>query len=251
MATVKLNLDGPVAWLTLNDPERHNVLTGQAIEQFRSHLKTVESSDETRVLVVTGTGNRTFCAGASLDELQTGVITEHDFEALARSLAGLSVPKIAAMNGNAYGGGAEIGLCCDFRIGVRGMKLRVPAAQIGLCYPPEGIDRYVRELGPGAAKRLLVAAQAFTAEELLRIGYLLEVCAPEALAGRAAALAADIAGLAPLAVQAMLSMCKAAAGGQLDPVDTGRRMEACKRSADLQEGLQAALRKRKPVFRGR
>jgi enoyl-CoA hydratase/carnithine racemase len=251
VATVKLNLDGPVAWLTLNDPERHNVLTGQAIEQFRSHLKTIESSDETRVLVVTGTGNRTFCAGASLDELQTGVITEHDFEALARSLAGLSVPKIAAMNGNAYGGGAEIGLCCDFRLGVEGMKVRVPAARTGLCYPPEGIQRYVRELGPGPARLLLVSARTMDADQLLHLGYLHEVCPADSLASRARDWANGIAELAPLSVRAMLAMCKAEAEGRLDPAAAQSWVEQCGVSADRQEGLRAMLQKRKPVFRGR
>jgi enoyl-CoA hydratase/carnithine racemase len=173
---INLTIEGAVARVTLDHPERHNALTRSGLEQLHEHLQQIENDAGLRVLVVTGAGDRTFCSGASLDQVQAGAVDGEAFQAVADRLAALPIPKLAAMNGSAYGGGAELGLCCDFRYGVEGMKLRVPAASFGLCYPPAGIRRYVSRLGVDSAKRILVAAEPFEAAELLRIGYLHRVC---------------------------------------------------------------------------
>jgi enoyl-CoA hydratase/carnithine racemase len=173
------------------------------------------------------------------------------FEILADRLAALPVPKIAAMNGSAYGGGVEIGLCCDFRIGVHGMTAVVPAARFGLCYPGNGIRRYVNTLGPGPAKRLLVAAETLDAQELVQIGYLHKVTGQSQLTQEVDRWAQRLAGLAPLAVRAMLRACDQAASGNWDDHRVREWMAQCDGSDDLQEGLRAAAEKRPPAFRGR
>jgi len=247
---IDLRIEGPVACLTLDYPERHNALTAAGLKQFLDCLQTVEAHPGLRVLIVTGTGERTFCSGAALDQVQAGAVDGDAFQVVADRLAALPLPKVAAMNGSAYGGGAELGLCCDFRLGVEGMRLRVPAAAFGLCYPPAGIRRYVERLGVGSAKRILVAAETLDSAELLRIGYLQRVCARAELQSEADALAQRLAALAPLAVRAMLAICDAVAAGSLDEREARRRVEQCNASNDLREGLQAALDKRPPVFRG-
>ena len=247
---IKLEITGHVARLTLDHPERHNALTSDGLEQFHGHLERIENAPELRALVLSGAGDRTFCSGASLDQVRAGAVDGASFEAVADRLAALPIPKLAAMNGSAYGGGVELGLCCDFRYGVAGMKIRVPAASFGLCYPPGGIRRYVSRLGVEPAKRILVAAETFEADELLQMGYLHRVCSPAELPVLADEWARRLSRLAPLAVQAMLAICNGAADGSLDAGQMQQRVERCTASADLQEGLQAALEKREPNFSG-
>lgn len=247
---IDLSTEGPVARLTLDHPERHNALTRNGLQQLLGHLQDIEKDPDIRVLIVTGSGDRTFCSGAALDQVQAGAVDGETFQVVADRLAALPIPKLAAMNGSAYGGGVELGLCCDFRFGVEGMKIRVPAASFGLCYPPAGIRRYVNRLGVDTAKRILVAAETLETAELLRIGYLHRVCGRAELQAEADALAQRLAALAPLAVRAMLAICDAVADGSLDESEAGRRVEQCNASNDLREGLQAALEKRTPKFSG-
>jgi len=251
MSRVDLVIEGPVARLTLDYPERHNALTRDGLEQLHEHLQTVGKNPDLRALIVTGSGDQTFCSGAALDQVRAGVVDGESFQAVADRLAALPIPKLAAMNGNAFGGGVELGLCCDFRYGVEGMKIRVPAAAFGLCYPPRGVERYVTRLGVGAAMRILVATETLYAEELQRIGYLHKVCAAEELQASAADWGEQISRLAPLAVRAMLAICNGVADGNLNAEEARHWVEHCNSSGDLQEGLQAALDKRPPTFSGR
>jgi enoyl-CoA hydratase/carnithine racemase len=248
--SVDLSLSGHIARLTLNNPARHNALTIDAIEQFLEHLRCLDENPDIRVLILSGTGDSTFCSGASLDQIQSGAIGTGLFATLADRLAALGIPKIAAINGNAYGGGVEIGLCCDFRIGVKGMKIRVPAAAMGLCYPARGIQRYVSQLGPGSAKRILLAGETLHAPQLLQMGYLHEVVNPADLADTVDHKARELTSLAPMAVRTMLKMCNQFTDGSLCPEQAQRWVDQCNSSDDLKEGLKAALEKRKPEFKG-
>ena len=155
------------------------------------------------------------------------------------------------MNGSAYGGGVEIGICCDFRVGVTGMKLFVPPARFGLCYPLSGIQRYVQRLGPITAKRLLVASEEFRGDQLLALGYLTHLVEPDELAGYVAEMAERIGALAPIAVQTMKQLCNQSADGSLDLNEARQMIDDCNSSADLQEGLAAVREKRTPRFEGR
>jgi enoyl-CoA hydratase/carnithine racemase len=247
---IKLAIEGPVARLTLDHPERHNALTQNGLEQFHAHLERIEHDAELRVLVLTGSGDRTFCSGASLDQVQAGAVDGESFQAVADRLAALPIPKLAAMNGSAYGGGVELGLCCDFRFGVEGMKIRVPAASFGLCYPPAGIRRYVTRLGVDSAKRILVAAETLAAADLLRMGYLHRLCPPEELPVLADAWARQLSRLAPLAVRAMLAICDGMAEGGIEQKEAREWVARCNASNDLREGLRAVLEKRDPIFSG-
>ncbi len=248
---INLSIDNHIARLVLNNPSRHNSLNRQAVELFIDLVARVEQSSQARVLVLTGTGGACFSSGLALDQLVSGEIDIDLFESMTAGLADLAIPKIAAMNGDTFGGGVELALCCDFRFGIEGMTLMVPAARFGLCYPEAGIRRYVERLGLDTAKRLLVASETLDACALLQMGYLHEVCQPQELIPRVDRLATHIAGLAPLAVSAMLLMCNRIAQGNLDQSEARRWIDRCAASDDLATGLAAALAKRKPVFEGR
>ncbi|KZX55018.1 3-hydroxybutyryl-CoA dehydratase [Halioglobus sp. HI00S01] len=241
---------GHVAQLTLNKPEKHNSLGQQELEAIQHHLKEVASDRDVRVLVVTGAGEKTFCAGAALNELGAGKISGDHFQATTDMLAQLPIPTIASLNGNVFGGGVELALSCDFRIGVEGSRMRVPAAAIGLCYPISGINRFVERLGVNLAKRILVASETFTAAQMLDVGFLDHLVTSEGRAEKTSALAEHIAGLAPLAVRAMKDILQQAAGQGIDPEAANVLSHLCLESDDLQEGFAAQREKRKPVFSG-
>jgi enoyl-CoA hydratase len=249
--TVLFEIDGPVARLTLNNPARHNSLGETELRAIQLSVDEVNANSEVRVLLVTGSGEKTFCAGASLNQLDEGKISSDFFQATTDKLAATRVPTICALNGNVFGGGVELALSCDFRVGVVGSRMRVPAAEIGLCYPVSGINRYVERLGVNVAKRILVAAETFSSEDMLTIGFLERVVPAAELQATCAEMADNICGLAPLAVQAMKQILQQAASGDIDLEAATKLSQICAVSDDLQEGFAAQKERRAPVFTGR
>ncbi len=149
-----------------------------------------------------------------------------------------------------YGGSTDLALACDFRIGVEGMAMLMPAARLGLHYYAGGLRRYVARLGLGAAKRLFLQAAKIDTAELLRIGYLDEAVPADRLMPRVAELAAVLAANAPIAVQGMKRCLNDIARGEPDLALIAANQAASRRSADLAEGRAAWLEKRAPRFIG-
>jgi len=246
-----LATDGAVARIVLDRPERHNALEAEDLATFRAHLASVEADQSIRVLVVTGRGAETFCSGASLDQIESGEMSGQIFETLTEDLASARMPTICALNGSAYGGGTEIALCCDFRIGVVGSRMSVPAARLGICYPATGLRRYLDALGPAVTRRVMLAAEQLDAEEMLTSGFLDRLVSAEELGATTDELALHLAGLAPLAVQAMKRILRALSLGALDEEETKALVIRCDASEDLTEGLRARREGRTADFRGR
>jgi enoyl-CoA hydratase/carnithine racemase len=238
-----------VARITLARPDRHNAIGADDLARFRRHLARVDADRALRVLIVTGTGS-TFCAGASLPEIESGAMTGALFETLTDDLAAVRVPTICALNGSAFGGGAELALCCDLRLGVTGSRAAVPAARLGICYAPGGLRRYVAALGLGVASRLLLAGEELEAGEMLDVGFLHRLVSPDELEAETRALARRLSSLAPLAVQAMKRTLRQVAHATVDEAEARRLMDACAASADQREGLAAWRERRDPEFRG-
>lgn len=243
--------DGAIATLTLNLPARHNALDGTQLQIIYDHLAQLEESADSRVLIVTGSGEKTFCSGAALDALDSGAISGEMFATMTDRLASLSIPTICAFNGSAYGGGAEIGLACDFRIGFEDMRLYVPPARIGLCYPVNGIERFVTRLGLDSAKRLLLASEEFNGRQLLQMGYLTHLVEARQTRSAAHKLAQRMADYAPLSIKTMKMICNHCAEGSLDKQVANQAAQICNSSEDLQEGFLALREKRQPRFKGR
>lgn len=249
--TIVYSQQGAIGTLLLNNPAKHNALGMEQLQGIHSALRQAASAENLRVLVLTGAGEKTFCAGASLGELSGGDIGDEAFQKMATAVADFPIPTICAVNGNVFGGGAELALSCDFRVGITGSRMRVPAGAIGLCYPLSGISKFVARLGPHVAKRILVASEEFDADELLRLGFYDHLVAPESLSAKTDELANHIAGLAPLAVRAMKSLIQEAGEISVDKTRAERLAQECLESEDLQEGFAAKAQKRAPVFVGR
>ena len=258
--TVLLTIDGSRATITLNNPAKHNRLDNDDIAALMGHLDTVEMATDVRVLVLTGAGEKTFCAGFDLGTLRArGAAQPKDgaakgksgFEILCDRLESLRVPTIGAFNGGVYGGGTDLAISCDFRIGINGMRAFVPPARLGLHYYPGGMRRFIERVGPGVAKRFYLLAEEFEGDELLRVGYVDWLVERSAFKPQVDALAATVANGAPLALQAMKVALNEIAGHRLDEAAVRARMKLCAQSEDLREGLAALAAKRKPVFKGR
>mgnify|MGYP001827364386 FL=1 len=242
---------GHVGRITLNVPERHNSLGREELEALQDCLAEVEADAEVRSLIVTGAGEKTFCAGASLKQLGEGQLADDSFQEAATRLAQVAIPTICALNGNVFGGGVELALSCDFRVGIEGTRMRVPAAALGICYPLSGINLFVERLGANVARRILVASEEFDADAMLAIGFLDHLVLRPQLESYVMAFAQRIAGLAPLSVRSMKKLLQQAASGGIDPEEARAPAELCSGSDDLQEGLAAQREKRQPRFSGK
>jgi len=244
-----LSIEGARASIRLNRPRHHNRIEAADIAVLCEMFSRIDADRRIRVLVLTARG-RTFCSGFNLAELDPA---RHEpsapgFDRMVDQLEALRVPTICAVNGSLYGGGTDLALACDFRIGVAGIELMMPAGRIGVHYYYGGLRRYVTRLGLGAAKRLFLAAERIDAAELVRIGFLDEAVAAAELSARVDALAERLAANAPAAVQGMKRALNRIAAGDADAAEIARAWRASMRSAEAAEGLAAHAQKRKPVF---
>lgn len=248
--TILYSREGHVGRLTLNIPKSHNALGREQLVAIQERLASVAADRQVRVLVLTGAGDKTFCAGASLQELGSGEIGSDCFRATTTQLTGLQIPTICALNGNVFGAGVELALSCDFRLGVEGSRMRVPAAAIGICYPSSGVERLVQALGVSVARRILLAAEEFDSRMMLEAGFLDYLVLPSRFADATDELAVKIAGLAPLAIKAMKNTIGQVLAGQIDEIQIREMVERCAASRDFEEGIAAQREKRKPRFSG-
>jgi enoyl-CoA hydratase len=244
------------AIVRLNRPRQHNRLEPQDLGVLEEVFARADADPSIRVLVLTGTGksfSSGFHIGALADRLAGNEGRAEDRDAFERTvdrLESLRVPTIAALNGSVYGGATDLALACDFRIGVEGMRLLMPAARLGIVYYGSGIRRYVTRLGVAAAKKLFMTAQPIDADEMLDIGYLDEAVPAESLMARAEALAATLAANAPLAVAGLKRAINETAAGNLDREALAAIRALCSQSEDHAEGVRAWTEKREPTFIG-
>ena len=233
----------------LDKPAQHNVLNPATMKALREALTGATENKDLRVMVLTGTG-KSFCAGADLGELGRYNFDENPLEQLTDVVERLPFPTICALNGGVYGGGADLALSCDFRIGVTGMTSFIPPARIGIHYPPSGLARAVSRLGLGPAKRLFLACEKMSAKELKTIGFLDYLVDPDHLQARTEELVQDISNLAPLSLRGMKETLNDIARGELDIAKARAFQLNCLQSEDFIEGKQALAEKRKAVFKG-
>jgi len=176
MSSPSLHIEGPVATLTLRRPAEHNRIDPDDPKVILGLLDKVEAAPAVAVLVITGEGDQTFCSGYTL--AQIGSRLDRSFEDMLDRIEAVKVPTLCVMNGSAYGGGTDLAMSCDFRIGVPGIRMFMPAARFGLHYYPGGLRRFVARLGPTATKKIFLTGLTLQAEEMLRIGFLTELVDP-------------------------------------------------------------------------
>lgn len=247
-----LTVDGGVATISLQRPAQRNRLHREDLLTLQSHFAALAANPTAHVLVLAASGPA-FCAGYHLGELAAAGPPDGPpvFETTVDALERLPLPTVARLHGGVHGGATDLALACDFRVGVTGMVLRMPAARLGLHYYASGLRRFVSRLGLGAAKRLCLLGDEIGADELLRIGYLDRLVAPAALDAEVADLVQTLLANAPLAVRHMKASLDEIARGDEDLERLREREAACAASADLREGLAAFADRRAPRFQGR
>jgi methylglutaconyl-CoA hydratase len=230
-----------VSTVRFDREEQHNRIDPADLDELRAVLAGIANDRSTLALVVTGTGARTFSSGYTLSALASGNIDD-SFEAFLNELEALPVTTICALNGSVYGGATDLALSCDIRIGVEGSRMFMPAARIGLHYYPDGMRRYVRELGLMQAKRLLLTGIAIDAAEMLRIGFLTELVAVEQFTARIDFYIDALKACEPGAVRSMKRQLLEIAAGDSAAMSSRTAYEASLRNPALAETI-ASLKK--------
>ena len=257
-ALVDLTREGPVAVLTLNRAERMNALSLPTLEQLAGHLETLRDDSSVRVVILTGAGEKAFCAGADLKERLS--MTEVETRRFVRTIRDTFTkveqfprPTIAMINGLALGGGLELALSCDLRVMSQTAVVGLTECRLAIIPGAGGTQRLPRLIGKGRAKELIFTGRRVAAAEALSLGICERVAAPEALREACLALAGEICQSAPLAlVQAKFAMDR---GTEVDLATgleiEGKAYEVLLPTADRREALLAFQEKRPPRFEGR
>lgn len=249
-----------VAIVTLNRPDKRNALSRALLGRLGELGRQLLADDTLRLVVLTGAGDKAFCAGADLAERATMSDDEvrAQLAAYRTELAWLSdprVPSLAALNGAALGGGLELALACDFRIAHESVSLGLVETSLGVIPGAGGTQRLPRLIGEARAKELILLSRKLTAEEALRIGLVHAVVGGPVseLSSRALDWAQPLLSAAPLATRAALSAIQASKDLTLrDGLERElAEYERCLTSEDRLEALRAFREKRAPVFRGR
>lgn len=255
---ILVDQNGPVCTLTLNRPEKRNALSYGLLLQLEDTLRML--SGEIRVVVIQGAGDKAFSAGFDLSQPPgTPASPQPDAQKLlAQALDAVGsarCPVIAKITGYCMGAGLELALSCDIRIAADDARFAMPPAKLGTIYPPEGLWKFVRLIGPAATKELFFTGSPIRHARALELGLVNQVVPADALAQAVDAMARDIASAAPLSVAALKHMIdRLAATPEFSPQEQrqfGELMNRVRSSDDYKEGRRAFAEKRKPEYRGR
>lgn len=247
-----------IARITFNRPHVLNALNRKTIEELGDCLNQVRDDERVRAIILTGAGEKSFVAGADINELaQRTPVDGKEFSLFGQGvfhrLETLGKASIAAINGFALGGGCELALACTIRIASRTARIGQPEVKLGIIPGYGGTQRLARLCGKGIAHELILTGEIIPAEEALRIGLVNRVVEPPELLTAAEALAKKIIANAPLAVKFAI---EAIEHGVEIPQEEGLFLEAtlfglCCATEDMREGTRAFLQKRPPGFQGR
>jgi len=245
-----LRIAGNVATITLRRPATHNRIEPDDVPVLRNFLQQLNANAAVRVIVFDSTGS-SFSSGFDLSRLGT-VATggENQFEQLCDEIENACAVTIAKLHAPVYGGSTDLALACDFRLGVRGMRMFMPAARLGLHYYGHGIRRWVSRLGLGAAKRLFLTSRPIDSNEMLRIGFLDALVDPDALDAELATWVAELLSMAPIPLVSMKVTLNETARGQFNEQAARAASVASLATRDIGEALAAFAEHRKPVFTG-
>jgi enoyl-CoA hydratase len=250
--------DGAVATITFNRPKVLNALNAATLDELRRAILALKHDDGVRVVILTGSGEKAFVAGADINEIavqtpaggrEHAMTGQHVLDLIEH----MGKPVIAAINGYALGGGCELAMACTIRIAADTAKLGQPEINLGIIPGYAGTQRLTRLVGRGAALELLLTGDQISAGEALRIGLVNRVVTPANLMGEARKLAQTLASKAPIAIRYIL-----------DAVHSGLQMSfreaeiheatlfgLVSATDDMREGTRAFLEKRKPEFKGK
>lgn len=255
--TITVEKRGWVALLTINRPDKLNALNKKVHSEGVSALDELRRDDDVRVLVITGAGEKSFVAGADINEFsgKTPVTQRNTFheKTFFNSIDSFPKPVIAMVNGFCLGGGCELALACDLRVASEDAKFSQPEINLGIMPGGGGTQRLTRLIGEGRSMEMILTGDMIDAKTAFDFGLVNHVYPAAELEEKTMELANRIAEKAPIALQLCKEAVKFASRSNLDE---GLRREVdlfaiCFSTEDKQEGVSAFLEKRKPIFKGR
>ena len=247
-----------IAILTLNRPEVMNSFNLALLHSLKDEIEALKFNKNIRVVIITGSGQKAFCAGADLKERTTYTELQikkfiYTIRNLFTDIESLNKPVIASLNGIALGGGTELALSCDIRMASVNASMGLTETRLAIIPGAGGTQRLPRLIGPGKAKELIFTGRRVDAQEALQIGLVNRICKPESLLEDCFKMAAMICETGPIAIE----QAKYAINAGLETdLHTGLGIESNAYwitipTEDRLEGLAAFKEKRKPVFKGK
>ncbi|MFQ6241650.1 enoyl-CoA hydratase/isomerase family protein [Sinorhizobium meliloti] len=252
---VRFERDGHVAVITLNRPQKLNAVTPEMADAIVSAVGECNESDSIRCVILTGAGERAFCAGSDIRELD-GYDTPWQFRNrpdYCDAVRALLKPTIAAVNGYAFGGGLETAMSCDIRVAAENAQFAAPEIKLGWIGGGGMAAHLTHSIGASNAALMLLTGDPVSAERALAWGLVSEVVPQGELMARARTIAAVIASRAPIAAETAKANLKAAVSMPLEKaIEYERDLQTiCFATEDAAEGRAAFKEKRSPVFRRR
>ncbi len=255
---LRQGIEPGVEMLTLNRPDKLNALSTPLVRALEAHLDAIAADRSVRAVIITGAGERAFVAGADIAEYrgrQSRAFIDYQRESrrVFCKIENLPQPVIAAVRGYALGGGFEIALCCDIIICAASARLGLPEGLLGLSPGGGGTQRLTRYVGKVVASDIMLAHRRITGERAHALGLAAECVPDDALMETALERARAVVAVAPLAAEEMKAAIRAAAE---TPLEAGLTLEQTLlyrlyNTDDAEEGINAFLEKRQPVFTGR
>ncbi len=253
-------IENAVATITFHNPERHNSVSLQMWQDAASALERLRDDPSVRVVVLTGSGHKSFASGADISEFdavrsdaKAAMVYDASLERFWAALSGHPKPTIAKIHGYCIGGGLNIAACCDLRICGETSKFAIPAAKLGLGYGASTLRRLMALVGPQFALEILLTARQFASAEALQMGLVNRVVPDAEVETYVQEMVQSIAHNAPLTVYAakriIQELMKDPPSQDLAAAEA--LVKQCFDSADYREGRLAFREKRKPVFLGR
>ena len=246
-------LHGPVAVWTLNRPQQLNALNGALIAELGRMVEAVQDREEVRCVILTGSGEKAFVAGADIKEFadfngsEGRALAERGQRTLFDAIALSRTPFLAAIGGFALGGGLELALACHIRIASDTARMGLPEVTLGLIPGYGGTQRLTRIVGSGRAMEMILSARMVKADEALSMGLVSQVVERPELLDHALDMAARLTANSPNAQAAAIRVVQSsgsAEGFEVEIDQFGR----CFEHPDFKEGVAAFLEKRKPAF---
>jgi len=258
MPDIVVEYRGNAAWVTLNRPAVRNALSLDLSLELRDLVLALDDKPDVHMVVITGAGDKAFCAGADLKE-RRGVSAERTAPFLnaiggaINSIGALHKPTVCAMNGSAYGGGLELALACDLRILVDDAEVGLTEVKLGIIPGAGGTQRLPRLIGEARAKELVLLGRRISAARALEIGLVHQIAPRAGFAAAVEALVAELGTCAPLSTQSAKSAIERGYGVA---IERGLEIErecydVTLYSDDRNEGLAAFAEGRPPRYQGR